>query len=579
MTLMVYSSNFLNTTAGSTVSAWIYVDSLSSTNIIYSSYDYQTGPSKGTILQVQTNGIIRFTVHDGDCGTMYPADPNCTGVTEIYSTSTIPINTWTHVVGVVGGSGNPMVLYINGVAEAFTSTMRSVGYWAGKQPLIGATNYVVNGTSYGPESYFDGKIDQVRFFNAAIDQPTVAALYNETSTTATYDYISVTPFYAGGASGGVSAGYSQIPGSDGGGGAGASGDNGAPITGVTNLGAGGGGGAASTPGVAGGSGLVVFRLPTAAYATGYTTGSPTITADGSDTILKYTGSGTYGHNMAMPAFLNYLVIAGGASGSSNGGGGGAGGLRTSYGGTSGGGAGAESAATLSAGTYTITIGAGGAAQTTYQDRGLAGSASSISGNLTVNTVGGGGGGSNNTPDGISGGSGGGAGTTPSGGGHSGGAGTSNEGFAGGNTGSNGHPYVGAGGGGSGAAASNVTTTPGVGGTGLSVSINGSSTAYAGGGGGSGGTQGAAGGAGGSGGGGQGGTGSAGQSGYAATANTGSGGGASGDGGNSGAGGSGIIILRMATSHYSGTTTGSPGVTTDGSSTILTYTGSGTYVHS
>jgi hypothetical protein len=277
--------------------------------------------------------------------------------------------------------------------------------------------------------------------------------------------------------------------------------------------------------------------------------------------------------------MAYLVVAGGASGSSNGGGGGAGGLRTSFGTSSGGGSSAESVHTLSSGTYTITIGAGGAAQTTYQDRGLAGSTSSISGNLSVSTVGGGGGGSNNTPDGIAGGSGGGAGTTPSGGGNTGGAGTSNEGFAGGNTTANGHPYVGAGGGGASAAAANVSSTPGVGGAGLAVNINNDLQAYAGGGGGAGGTQGATGGAGGTGGGGQGGTGSTGQNGYAATVNTGGGGGASGDAGDSGAGGSGVVILRMRTSDYSGTTTGSPTVTTIGDETIIKYTGSGTYVHS
>jgi len=33
---------------------------------------------------------------------------------------------------------------------------------------------------------------------------------------------------------------------------------------------------------------------------------------------------------------------------------------------------------------------------------------------------------------------------------------------------------------------------------------------------------------------------------------------------------------MATADYSGTTTGSPTVTTSGSDTILTYTGTGTY---
>jgi len=44
----------------------------------------------------------------------------------------------------------------------------------------------------------------------------------------------------------------------------------------------------------------------------------------------------------------------------------------------------------------------------------------------------------------------------------------------------------------------------------------------------------------------------------------------------GDGGSGVVILRMPTASYSGTTTGSPTVTTDGSDTILTFTSSGSY---
>ena len=39
---------------------------------------------------------------------------------------------------------------------------------------------------------------------------------------------------------------------------------------------------------------------------------------------------------------------------------------------------------------------------------------------------------------------------------------------------------------------------------------------------------------------------------------------------------GVIILRMLTSSYSGTTTGSPVVTTDGASTVLQFNGDGTY---
>ena len=70
-----------------------------------------------------------------------------------------------------------------------------------------------------------------------------------------------------------------------------------------------------------------------------------------------------------------------------------------------------------------------------------------------------------------------------------------------------------------------------------------------------------------------------------TANTGGGGGGgsnnttTGAKGAGGSGGSGIVILRLKTSQYSGTTTGSPTVTTDGDETIIQFTGSGTYVHS
>jgi hypothetical protein len=42
------------------------------------------------------------------------------------------------------------------------------------------------------------------------------------------------------------------------------------------------------------------------------------------------------------------------------------------------------------------------------------------------------------------------------------------------------------------------------------------------------------------------------------------------------GGSGVVILSMPTANYSGTTTGSPTVTTDGTDTILVFNASGSY---
>jgi hypothetical protein len=38
--------------------------------------------------------------------------------------------------------------------------------------------------------------------------------------------------------------------------------------------------------------VVIISVPTSAYS-GTTTGSPTITTSGSNTIIKFTGSGTY----------------------------------------------------------------------------------------------------------------------------------------------------------------------------------------------------------------------------------------------------------------------------------------------
>ena len=64
--------------------------------------------------------------------------------------------------------------------------------------------------------------------------------------------------------------------------------------GTTNTGGGGGGDTGTTPDDPGlgGSGCVVIKCPTANYS-GSTTGSPDVDTDGSDTIITFTGDGTY----------------------------------------------------------------------------------------------------------------------------------------------------------------------------------------------------------------------------------------------------------------------------------------------
>lgn len=254
--------------------------------------------------------------------------------------------------------------------------------------------------------------------------------------------------------------------------------------------------------------------------------------------------------------VSYLIVAGGGSGGSRGnrggGGGGAGGLLTG-------------STTLNPGTnYTVTVGGGG----TAANSGASGSAGSNSVFSSLTAIGGGYGTSGG--NGGNGGSGGG-GTTDSP--ALGGSGTSGQGNSGGNGQLSGN-FGGGGGGGAGAVGGNASgNTAGSGGTGTSSSITGSAVTYAGGGGGGGNSNNSCNpGSGGSGGGGNGSSNSTGGSGGT---NTGGGGGGT-DFGTTGAGGSGIVVLSIPTANYTGTTTGSPTITTSGANTILKYTSSGSY---
>ena len=304
-----------------------------------------------------------------------------------------------------------------------------------------------------------------------------------------------------------------------------------------------------------------------------------VDATTNNNVWVNVGDGTGGINTTYS--VDFLVIAGGGGGGTHsgggGGGGGAGGYRASYNSeASGGGGSSESSLTFTRGTvYTITVGAGGAGHTGYGIPGAAGGDSSIAGSniTTVTSVGGAGGASYSGASSTGGSGGGGAGN--GGGGNS--SGTSNQGYAGGAGGAGGTTGGGGGGGAGAAGAAGSGSGGGNGGTGVASTITGSSVTRAGGGGG--GHDSRAGGSGGTGGSGGGGAGGKGVHGTDGTANT--GGGAGGSGYNAAAsggadGGSGVVILRMPTAKYTGTTTGSPTVTTDSTDTILTFTSSGTY---
>jgi hypothetical protein len=97
---------------------------------------------------------------------------------------------------------------------------------------------------------------------------------------------------AGGGAGCV--GGSNTAGGDGGGGSHTA-NSGPSGSGTVNTGSGAGGGTntgANRDGGAGGSGVVILRVPTASYS-GTTSGSPTVSTSGTDTILVFNASGSY----------------------------------------------------------------------------------------------------------------------------------------------------------------------------------------------------------------------------------------------------------------------------------------------
>jgi hypothetical protein len=244
--------------------------------------------------------------------------------------------------------------------------------------------------------------------------------------------------------------------------------------------------------------------------------------------------------------INSLSVAGGgAGGYNNGAGGGAGGtiaLSTGY---------------APGTTLTITIGAGGSGNTSHSP--------SPTGNTTTltpynNCIGGGGAGYSygpGTSPGTPGGSGGGSTNG------SGGAGTQGQGYPAGAGGTGGGASQPGDSGGSGISWPYISTTiasgQGVGQV-ISGTYPGTGSVYFGGGGGASGYGG---------GGGSGGNGSA-------YSGGGGGPGAGNPNSNGTNGGSGVVILSVPTENYSGTSTGSPTITTYGTTTLLTFKSSGSY---
>jgi hypothetical protein len=93
----------------------------------------------------------------------------------LYSTSTIPLTTWTHLVW-VRTSENYVSFYINGVLDAGPTQALGSGGSASSSTVNGPVN-IVGG--YWSSSVFNGRMSDFKVFNTALSSAQVKQMYND----------------------------------------------------------------------------------------------------------------------------------------------------------------------------------------------------------------------------------------------------------------------------------------------------------------------------------------------------------------------------------------------------------------
>jgi hypothetical protein len=232
--------------------------------------------------------VITVTVGDGGAGgNSSPGDPGTNG-----SNSSISGSGLTTITSAGGGGGgvdiNPFKSGISGGSGGGSTYAPGTG-GSGNTPSTSPSQGNNGATSAGTApSYGSGGGGGAGGVGGAGGGTTGGA--GGVGTASSITGSSVTR--AGGGGGSVAYSGTKGTGGTGGGGNGAQPGTSAE-SGTANTG-GGGGGQERTPAGAtsGGKGVVILSVPTAKYSS-TTTGSPTVTTSGSNTILQFNGSGSY----------------------------------------------------------------------------------------------------------------------------------------------------------------------------------------------------------------------------------------------------------------------------------------------
>ncbi|MHA1949998.1 MAG: LamG-like jellyroll fold domain-containing protein, partial [Candidatus Thorarchaeota archaeon] len=183
------TSNFVNMdTAGGVIdsdttgsmSAWIYVDTVAASRVVYCLAN-TTAQTRNQIFVTATQTFRLFIQNTG------------TVLIDVETPVTsIPLATWTHVVA--SQDGVSPRLYINGVNQSLTTnTATDLTAWNGTLTTpnnlrIGCQNF----NSTGNLLFFDGRLDDVRYYQHPLSQAQIDDIYNSGTGTESFALDSIT---------------------------------------------------------------------------------------------------------------------------------------------------------------------------------------------------------------------------------------------------------------------------------------------------------------------------------------------------------------------------------------------------
>ena len=146
----VNDANSLDLTNGMTVEAWVYPTAL--------------GTAWRTVLMKERPGGMVYSLYANESTQLAVTQLDIGGELNAWSTSQLPLNTWSHIAGTWDGS--TLRMWVNGI---------SAGSRAVTGALANSTGVLRIGGNGVWNEWFAGRIDDVRVYNHALTQAELQA--------------------------------------------------------------------------------------------------------------------------------------------------------------------------------------------------------------------------------------------------------------------------------------------------------------------------------------------------------------------------------------------------------------------